>query len=243
MDVSRTGSLRCYHEPDLIETTWEDATFAVIFEVQPRKERFDEYLDLAKRLKPELEKIEGFIDVERYGSKRTQGRVLSLSVFRDEKALVRWRTLGAHHAVQGRARAEIFEDYRLRVGEITADSQAQGSLPMQRLDETEVGDAKAVTISELLAAPSDLAAHLGAPAVGGDGLLDYEVFESIYNAGKLLLLASWREAAAADRWRPDISDGLRHRQVRVIRDYGMFDRREAPQFYPPARRGASEEAA
>jgi hypothetical protein len=26
--------------------------------------------------------------------------------------------------------------------------------------------------------------------------------------------------------------GIRHRQVRVIRDYGMFDRREAPQFYP-----------
>ena len=61
--------------------------------------------------------------------------------------------------------------------------------------------------------------------------------------GKLLLLASWRDAATAGQWRPKKVTGLRHRQVRIIRDYGMFDRREAPQFYPPARRSASEQAA
>jgi len=27
---------------------------------------------------------------------------------------------------------------------------------------------------------------------------------------------------------------LRH--IRVVRDYGMFDRREAPQYYPPVKR-------
>jgi heme-degrading monooxygenase HmoA len=227
----------------------EGAMFAVIFEVQPIKERFDEYLNLAKRLKPELEKIDGFVDVERYGSKRTEGRVLSLSIWRDEKALIRWRTVGAHHVVQGRARAEIFEDYRLRVGEITADTQANGALPVQRLDETETGAAKAVTISELLAAAdgepatADLVTHLGAPAIGRDGLVALDVFESIYNAGKLLLLASWRDAAAAAQWRPKHFEDLRHRQVRVIRDYGMFNRREAPQCYPPVRRKASEQAA
>jgi hypothetical protein len=61
-----------------------------------------------------------------------------------------------------------------------------------------------------------------------------EVFESIYNSGKLLLLVSWRDGAAAEHWKPrTMAEGiLRHRRVRVIRDYGMFDRREAPQFYP-----------
>ena len=60
--------------------------FAVIFEVQPKPERWDEYLELAKLLKPELERIDGFIDNERFKSRRTEGRLLSLSTWRDEKA-------------------------------------------------------------------------------------------------------------------------------------------------------------
>jgi heme-degrading monooxygenase HmoA len=217
--------------------------FAVIFEVQPKKARWDDYLDLAKFLKPALEKIDGFIDNERFGSKRAEGRVLSLSIWRDEKALIRWRTLGKHHEIQEKGRFEIFEDYHLRVGEITADTKpAQGlKPPEQRLDETETGDAKLVTIAELMPAAggkpaaSDLAAALGLPETGSDGLVDRELFESIYNPGKLLLLASWKDAAAADRWKPGkVAAGeLRVRRVRIIRDYGMFDRAEAPQYYPP----------
>lgn len=65
-------------------------------------------------------------------------------------------------------------------------------------------------------------------------LVCHEVFESIYNPGKLLLLTSWREAEAGSAWAPKpqaAGPSLRHRRVRVIRDYGMFERREAPQFY------------
>jgi heme-degrading monooxygenase HmoA len=215
--------------------------FAVIFEVQPKQERWDDYLSLAKFLKPKLEAIDGFIDNERFASKRTKGRLLSLSTWRDEKAVIRWRTQGEHHAVQEKGRFEIFEDYHLRVGEITADTDVpQGQqLREQRLDETEVGKAKAVTISEL--APTsgdkplsaDLAADLGLPKTT-PGIVDQEVFESIYVPGKLLLLVSWRDEAAARSWqaRPIAGGKLRHRQVRVIRDYGMFDRGEAPQYYP-----------
>jgi heme-degrading monooxygenase HmoA len=64
--------------------------FAVIFEVQPKAEKLKDYLDLAKFLKPKLEAIEGFIDNERFESKRTKGRVLSLSTWADEKAVIRW---------------------------------------------------------------------------------------------------------------------------------------------------------
>jgi heme-degrading monooxygenase HmoA len=99
--------------------------FAVIFEVQPKAEKFNDYLDLAKFLKPKLESIEGFIDNERFESKRTKGRVLSLSTWADEKAVIRWRTQGEHHGVQEKGRSEVFEDYHLRVGEITADRAAQ----------------------------------------------------------------------------------------------------------------------
>ena len=218
--------------------------FAVIFEVQPKKERWNDYLDLGKFLKPRLEAIEGFIDNERFSSKRTEGRLLSLSTWRDEKAVVRWRTQGEHHGVQEKGRLEIFEDYHLRVGEVTDDSAPPKGLSVEqkRFDETEIGEAKVVTITELT--PSEgstpgakaglVPAHLGLDK-GAEGLVDHEVFESIYNPGKLLVLASWRNADAAQAWtpsRPDQVKSLRHRQVRVIRDYGMFERREAPQFYP-----------
>jgi heme-degrading monooxygenase HmoA len=216
--------------------------FAVIFEVQPRKERFEEYLEVAKSLRPEIEKIDGFIDNERYASKRKEGRILSLSTWRDEKAVVRWRTLAVHHQAQEKGRLEIFADYHLRVGEIVADTAPPKGQIMreQRLDETEVGAARAVTISELpakdgTAGSADLAADLGLAKASTPGLLDHELFESIYNPGKLLLLAAWKDAADAQRWKPNAmaGGGLRHRRVRVIRDYGMFERREAPQYYPP----------
>ncbi len=223
--------------------------FAVIFEVQPKKERWEEYLSLARLLKPELERIDGFIDNERFASRRREGRLLSLSIWRNEKSLVRWRTQSAHHAVQEKGRFEVFADYRLRVGEITADSEAAPGprLADQRLDETEAGEAKAVTISGLAPAEgerpasADLAGDAGLPAAGTEGVLDHESFASIYRPGTLLLLVSWHDAAAAERWTPRAVAGamLRHRRVRVIRDYGMFDRREAPQYYAEVARPRS----
>jgi heme-degrading monooxygenase HmoA len=216
--------------------------FAVIFEVQPKQGRWDEYLDLAKFLRPEIEKIDGFIDNERFASQRSQGRVLSLSTWRDEKAVIRWRTLAVHHKVQEKGRFEVFQDYHLRVGEFTADNQVPPgqTLQQQRLDETEVGEAKFVTISELSPAAGDkpAPADLGLPQVGTRGLLDNETYESIYNPGKLLLLAGWSGAQAASAWGPGTQRHgmLRHRQVRIVRDYGMFDRREAPQYYAEVRR-------
>ena len=220
--------------------------FAVIFDVQPKREYFDEYLRLAKYLKPELEKIDGFIDNERFGSKRKDGRVLSLSTWRDEKAVIRWRTLGVHHEVQEKGRSEVFEDYHLRVGEIIADTHVpEGqTLEEQRFDKAMVGEGKVATISELSplssekTASTDLARDLDLPKVGTKGVIGEEVFESIYNPGKLLLLTSWQDAAAANKWTPTIlpPNTLRHRKVRIIRDYGMRDRREAPQYYPPAQR-------
>ena len=219
--------------------------FAVIFEVTPKPECWDEYLGLAKMLRPEIEKIDGFIDNERFESQASKGRLLSLSTWRDEKAVIRWRTLAVHHEVQEKGRFAVFQDYHLRVGEITADNRPpQGQvLRAQRLDETEVGAAKCVTITEVPGvnekpAAGGIAGALGLPPVGKDGLVAQEAFESIYAPGKLLLLASWQDAAAAEAWRPRAVGPAepRHRRVRVVRDYGMFDRREAPQYYPEVKR-------
>lgn len=222
--------------------------FAVIFEVQPKPERRNDYLDLAKALKPRLEAVDGFIDVERYESKRAKGRVLSLSIWRDEKAVVRWRTQASHHNAQEKGRFEIFDDYRLRVGEVTDDSASPPgtALPQQRFDETANADAKAASITELTPPvgggakiePKNLAVQLGLDS-HADGVVGQEVFESIYNPGKLVLIVTWRDSKAVAQWTPAAPRGsgtLRHRRVRIIRDYGLNDRDEAPQFYPAVKR-------
>jgi len=224
--------------------------FTVVFEVHPAPGRKDEYLGLAKQLKPLLEAVDGFIDNERFESKRREGWVLSLSTWRDEKAVVRWRTQGEHHAVQEQGRSGVFSDYHLRVCEVTADSAPPVGLKVieQRLDATTVGEAKALAITEVSPAPGvSLAAHpdrlpsqLGLDAQAG-ALVEYDVFESITNPGKLLLLTSWKTAETCAGWTPNSFEGvagLRHRRVRNVRDYGLFERREAAQYYPAPDRAA-----
>ena len=207
--------------------------FTVIFEVQPKSDRWDQYLALAKQLRPELEQIAGFIDNERFRSSRTEGRLLSLSTWADEKAVIRWRTHAMHHGVQEKGRFEVFQDYHLRVGEVIADTHVPSGqvLREHRFDETEVGAAKVVSISELVPEFGATATVLP-PEIGRAGVCDAEFYEGITTPGKQLLLISWRDAAAADAWQPAEPGSIRHRRVRIIRDYGMADRREAPQFYP-----------
>ena len=186
--------------------------FSVIFEVHPRPERFDLYLDLAKGLRPILEGIDGFIDNERFESTRRPGWILSHSTWRDEKSVVRWRTVAKHHDTQQRGRDEVFQDYHLRVGEIVADTAppAGASLVEQRLDETEIGQAKFATLTEVQPQTGVTAAALPdwlRRERDGADLVDYDVLASIYNEGKLVLLASWRDRRAAERFTPAVDVG------------------------------------
>src|SRR3954463_3990959 len=145
--------------------------FSVIFEVHPNDGKKDEYLELAKHLKPILESIDGFVDNERFESQLRPGWVLSHSTWRDEKSVVRWRTEGEHHAVQEKGRFDIFADYHLRVGDVGADTDPPKEAPVleRRFDETEVGRATVMTFTEItpvkdvpFASQADLLpAHLG----------------------------------------------------------------------------------
>src|SRR6201985_3390070 len=96
--------------------------FSVIFEVHPRSEHWDTYLGIGKMLRPEIEQVDGFVDNIRYKSLTRDGWILSLSGWRDEKAVVRWRTKAVHHGVQEKGRLEVFHGYHLRVGEVTSDT-------------------------------------------------------------------------------------------------------------------------
>jgi len=94
---------------------------AVIFEFIPAEGRTAEYFDLAGALRAELEKIDGFVSIERFESVSQKGKFVSLSFWRDENAVQRWRNLELHRAAQSKGRAGIFSDYRLRVAAVIRD--------------------------------------------------------------------------------------------------------------------------
>lgn len=94
---------------------------AVIFEVRPADGRAGEYFDLAASLRSDLEKIDGFLSIERFESLATKGKYLSLSFWRDEKAVEAWRNLESHRKAQMKGRGGVFADYRLRVASVVRD--------------------------------------------------------------------------------------------------------------------------
>jgi heme-degrading monooxygenase HmoA len=93
----------------------------VIFEVEPKDGRRETYFEMASALRAELERIEGFISVERFESLVTPGKILSLSTWEDEAAIQRWRDHVHHHDAQTRGRETMFERYRIRVAEVARD--------------------------------------------------------------------------------------------------------------------------
>jgi heme-degrading monooxygenase HmoA len=221
--------------------------FSVLFEVHPKPEQWDAYLGYAKMLRPELEKIEGFVDNIRYGSLTREGWILSLSNWRDEKAVVRWRTQAMHHEVQMKGRTEVMLDYHLRVGQITQDTRVPEGyrLEEQRLDETQTGAGTTVTLIDAKrpeewvkgAGANEVARWLGL-APNAAGLVGWDVFDAVLAPGEIILLMAWRDHGVAEAFEAKVllPEGERLRRVRVVRDYGMFDRREAPQYYPEAKK-------
>lgn len=225
--------------------------FSVLFEVHPRPDQWDAYLDYGKMLKPELEKIEGFIDNVRYRSLTREGWILSLSGWRDEKALVRWRTQTMHHGAQEKGRAEILLDYHLRVGQLTQDTSlpAGHALQEQRLDETETGEGTAIVLVDATRTAEGVEknrAEIVADWLGfstdAAGLVSWDVFDAVLTPGDVILLTAWKDKDAASSFAATCTgpEGARLRRIRVVRDYGMFDRRESPQYYPPARGSGSD---
>jgi heme-degrading monooxygenase HmoA len=220
--------------------------FSVLFEVHPKSDQWDAYLGYAKMLRPELEQVEGFVDNIRYKSLNREGWILSLSNWRNEKAVVRWRTKMRHHEVQELGRGEVLSDYHLRVGQITSDTKLPEGFELkeQRLDETEVGEGTSVVLIDAkrpaewkeTANTADCGEWLGLEPL--HGFLDWDLFEAVLTPGDIILLITFKDRPAGEAFMGSASlpQEARMRSVRVIRDYGMFDRREAPQYYPEVQR-------
>ena len=94
---------------------------AVIFELTPAPGRKQEYLDLAAGLADEVSKFDGFISIERFESISNPGNFVSISWWRDEEAVRRWRNVQKHREAQAKGRAGIFTKYRLRIASVVRD--------------------------------------------------------------------------------------------------------------------------
>ena len=94
---------------------------AVIFEVTPAPGQRGAYLEAAAALKPLLAQIDGFVSIERFESLSAPDKLLSLSFWRDEEAVARWRQQEAHRSTQAAGRDHVFADYRLRVAAVVRD--------------------------------------------------------------------------------------------------------------------------
>jgi heme-degrading monooxygenase HmoA len=216
--------------------------FCGMLEVNPKSDQFDTYFGMAKMLRPELEKIDGFVDNARYASLTRPGWILSLSSWRDEKSLVRWSVEAKHHKVMQTARDRVFADYRMHIGEVVADTRipAGQTLLQQRLDVTEAGVGKAITLLDASREPdwvTQAGADAAAKSLGFDpsasDAVAWDVFDAVATPGDVIALVKWSDLATAEAFARDatLPVDVRLRQIRVVRDYGMFDRRESPQYF------------
>ncbi len=94
---------------------------AVIFEFTPAPGRFPDYMELVGQLKPELEKAEGFVSLERFESITAPGKFVSLQFWRDDECVAKWRNLQKHREAQKKGRGGIFSSYRLRIAAVSRD--------------------------------------------------------------------------------------------------------------------------
>ena len=205
---------------------------ALFFEVKPKPEHFQRYLDMAAALKPQLEKIDGFISIDRYKSLAREGVVLSHSIWRDEAALTAWRVHEGHHRAQDAGRNVVFEDYRLRIAEVLREEMpGKPAWQPQRL--SAYNDPAHRAPRYMVVAEASSAAFDALPGLAP------EAFASLNRANEFVHVMDSPDLATSLELTENCRIGApsyRYRICEVERDYGMFERAEAPQYYPPVTR-------
>jgi heme-degrading monooxygenase HmoA len=207
---------------------------SLFFEVEIKAGHTDHYLDLAASLKPELMTMGGCLFIDRFRSLTRDNLLLSYQIWCDEGALTAWRVNAHHHDVQTLGREKIFSDYRIRVAQVI--HEARPGKPIRQPERrTPYNDPARRPPTYVLAVESGNA-RLPAKAEWRS-----DCFASVYREGCFAHLIDL----------PDVQSGLDlgarlfadpstlyFRIVDVMRDYSMYDRTEAPQYYPPIDRAS-----
>jgi heme-degrading monooxygenase HmoA len=204
----------------------------LFFEVETREGHRDHYLELAASLRPALDAIGGCLFIDRFQSLTRPNLLLSYQIWQDEGALTAWRVHGHHHKVQEAGRETVFADYRIRVAQVVHEARP-GQAVWQPERRTPYNDPARRKPTYVLAAES-ASARLPVTLEGR-----HDAFASVYREGRFAHLADV----------PDVQSGVELgtrlladpaseyvRVFEVMRDYGMYERKEAPQYYPPVSR-------
>jgi heme-degrading monooxygenase HmoA len=202
------------------------------FEVQIKEGRIDRYLDLAASLKPLLTAMGGCLFIDRFKSLTRENLLLSYQIWQDEGSMTAWRANANHHGVQEIGREKVFSDYRIRIAQVI--HEARPGKPIWRPERRTPYNDPARRRPTYVIATESKSAQL---PVQTEWRRD--AFASVYRDGHFAHLIDL----------PDCQSGLEFggqlfadptteyfRIVEVMRDYGMHDRTEAPQYYPPVRR-------
>ncbi|MEM7237670.1 MAG: antibiotic biosynthesis monooxygenase family protein [Pseudomonadota bacterium] len=196
---------------------------ALLFEMEPRDGHEEHYFRHAARLRPILMQHDGLIYIERFKSLANPKVILSHSLWRDEAAIARWRTNSEHHRSQSAGRFKHFQDYRIRISHVLryADSDA----PVQewsREGSYSTPNLRTGRFIVILRSRKEL--------IKADG----ETFTSVTETNSYLtVLEVVSQANGQSKIDEAHSDGSVSTAVlaSVSRDYGMYERAEAPQYF------------
>ena len=202
---------------------------ALFFEVQTRPGHRDQYLNLAASLRPALDAIGGCLFIDRFSSLTRENLLLSYQIWQDEGAMTAWRVHGHHHDVQTVGREKVFSDYRIRIAQVIHEERP-GQPVWQPERRTPYNDPARRKPTYVLAAESKNGKLAAATEWRND------TFASVDREGHFAHLADLPDAHAGVEFGPSLFADPTVEYFRifeVMRDYGMFERTEAPQYYPP----------
>ena len=199
------------------------------FEVQIKEGQVDRYLNLAASLKPSLEAMGGCLFLDRFKSLTRKNLLLSYQIWLDEGSMIAWRVDAKHHTVQETGREQVFADYRIRIAQVVHEERSE-KLAWRPERLSPYNDPKRRPPTFVVASES----RNRELSVGTSWKRD--VFESVYRPGIFAHLVDVPSSDAGVGFgRQLLADSTTEyfRVFEVMRDYGMFNRREAPQYYPP----------
>ena len=199
------------------------------FEVQIKDGQINRYLDLAASLKPSLEAMGGCLFIDRFKSLTRKNLLLSYQIWQDEGSMIAWRVDAKHHTVQETGREKVFDDYRIRIAQVLHEERpGKAAWRPERL--SSYNDPKRRPPTFVVASESRNPGLPVKTSWKGDD------FDSVYRPGNFAHLVDVPSSdAGVDFGRQLFADSTTgyFRVFEVIRDYGMFNRLEAPQYYPP----------
>jgi heme-degrading monooxygenase HmoA len=207
---------------------------SLFFEVEIKPGRTDQYLDLAASLRPALDALGGCLFLDRFKSLTRDNLILSYQIWRDEGAMTAWRVHAQHHDVQTLGRTQVFSDYRLRIAQVIHEMRP-GQPVWQPERRTPYNDPARRRPTYVLVTESKRPQLAVKPEWRSDA------FASVYRESQFAHLVELPD----DRSGLALGEALFAettteyvRIVEVIRDYGKYERTEAPQYYPPVTRDA-----